>query len=26
VGDYIYRAEKAGIGWPLPEGLTDEEL
>lgn len=25
-GDYLYRAEKAGIGWPLPEGLTDQEL
>jgi transposase len=26
VGDYLDRAEKAGIGWPLPEGLTDQEL
>ncbi len=26
VGDYLERAEKAGISWPLPEGLTDQEL
>ncbi len=26
VGDYLDRAEEAGIGWPLPEGLTDQEL
>src|SRR5687767_9636026 len=26
VADYLYRAEKAGISWPLPEGLTDPEL
>jgi transposase len=26
VADYLDRAEKAGVGWPLPEGLTDQEL
>jgi hypothetical protein len=26
VADYLYRAEKAGMSWPLPEGLTDAEL
>jgi transposase len=26
VADYLYRAEQAGIGWPLPEDLTDQEL
>jgi transposase len=26
VADYLYRAEKAGIGWPLPQDLTDGEL
>ena len=26
VAEYLYRAEKAGISWPLPEDLTDEEL
>lgn len=26
VSDYLDRADKAGIGWPLPEGLTDQEL
>jgi len=26
VGEYRERAEKAGLGWPLPEGLNDEEL
>ena len=26
VGEYLERANKAGIGWPLPEGLTDQEL
>lgn len=26
VADYIDRAEQAGIGWPLPEGLSDQEL
>ncbi len=26
VGDYLERAEKAGISWPLPEELTDQEL
>lgn len=24
--DYLERAEQAGIGWPLPEGLSDQEL
>src|SRR5918993_2716671 len=26
VADYLYRAERAGIGWPLSEDLTDQEL
>lgn len=26
VGRYIERAEKAGVSWPLPEGLSDGEL
>jgi len=26
VGDYISRARRAGLGWPLPEGLSDEDL
>jgi len=26
VRDYLCRASEAGIGWPLPEGLDDEEL
>ena len=26
VGDYIGRAEHAGIVWPLPEGLSDGQL
>jgi transposase len=26
VGDYIGRAEHAGISWPLPEGLSDGQL
>ncbi len=26
VGDYLRRAAKAGLGWPLPESLTDQEL
>jgi transposase len=26
VADYLYRAEKAGLSWPLPEELTDWEL
>src|SRR3989304_4975276 len=26
VADYLYRAEKAGIGWPPPEDLTDQQL
>ena len=26
VSDYLWRAEKAGIGWPLPEHLTNQVL
>ena len=26
VHDYLERAAAAGIGWPLPEGLSEEEL
>jgi transposase len=26
VTEYLDRADKAGIGWPLPQGLTDQEL
>jgi transposase len=26
VGDYLSRAEAAGLGWPLPEDLTDPQL
>ena len=26
VADYLWRAEQAGVGWPLPEDLTDQEL
>ena len=26
VGDYLKRAEVAGIGWPLPEAWTEDEL
>ncbi len=26
VHDYLERAASAGIGWPLPEGLSEEEL
>lgn len=26
VGDYLRRARRAGLGWPLPEGLSDEDL
>jgi transposase len=26
VGEYLERARKAGVGWPLPEGLSDDEL
>ena len=26
VRDYINRAARAGLGWPLPEGLSDEDL
>jgi hypothetical protein len=25
-GECIRRARRAGLGWPLPEGLTDEAL
>jgi transposase len=26
VGDYISRARRAGLGWPLPEDLSEEDL
>jgi transposase len=26
VGDYLQRAEIAGISWPLPEGLSEPQL
>ena len=26
VGDYLQRAQAAGLSWPLPEGLTEAEL
>lgn len=26
VGDYLKRAEAASIAWPLPDGITEEEL
>lgn len=26
VGDYLKRAESAGLSWPLPEGLTEAQL
>ena len=26
VRDYLHRAKAAGLAWPLPDGLTDEEL
>lgn len=26
VGDYLLRAEQAGLVWPLPEGVSEEEL
>ena len=26
IGGYLDRAEEAGLGWPLPESLTDHEL
>jgi len=26
VGEYLRRAEAAGLGWPLPEGVGEEEL
>ena len=25
-GDYLRRARRAGLAWPLPEGLSDEAL
>jgi transposase len=26
VGEYLERATKAGLGWPLPEGMSEETL
>jgi transposase len=26
VGEYLHRAEAAGLHWPLPEGLSEDEL
>jgi len=26
IGQHLRRAEEAGIGWPLPEGLSETEL
>ena len=26
VGDYLGRAESARLGWPLPEGVSEEEV
>jgi transposase len=26
IADHLARAERAGLGWPLPEGLDDAEL
>jgi len=26
VGEYLHRAEAAGLSWPLPESLSDEDL
>jgi hypothetical protein len=26
VGEYLHRAETAGLHWPLPEGLSEDEL
>ncbi|MBP8261277.1 MAG: hypothetical protein KA118_16620, partial [Verrucomicrobia bacterium] len=26
VGDYLHRAQAAGLTWPLPEGISDSEL
>ena len=26
VREYLQRAKRAGLGWPLPEGMTDGEL
>ena len=26
IADHLGRAERAGLGWPLPEGMDDAEL
>ena len=26
ISKYLQRAEAAGLGWPLPDGMTDKEL
>jgi transposase len=26
VSEYLRRADRAGFGWPLPEGVTDADL
>jgi len=26
VGEYLERAQRDGLGWPLPEGLSEDEL
>ncbi len=26
VGDYLRRAAKADVGWPLPESISDQEI
>jgi transposase len=26
VGEYLERAQKAGVGWPLPKGMSEDEL
>jgi transposase len=26
VADYVARAQRAGLGWPLPEGMDDSQL
>jgi hypothetical protein len=26
VADYVARAQRAGLGWPLPEGMDDTQL
>lgn len=26
IGDYLRRAEAAGLSWPLPDSLTDQQL